>query len=89
MFTDNFSSAEELIDTLFLLRKIILDSWKIIEYKKQMRNLKFHKKVGVATRTAYKKVKQNDDAYEQLPYSQQISIQTFEHNFSIQIFGIC
>lgn len=34
MFIDNFSSVEEFIDIFFFFRKIILDLWKKIEYKK-------------------------------------------------------
>ena len=44
-----------------------------------MGNLKLCKKVGVWSRTSYKKVRQYGDAYEQLPCYQQISVQTFEH----------
>lgn len=51
---------------------------KKLSTKKQMGNLKLHKKVSVWSRTTYKKVRRYGEAYE-LPYYQQISIQTFEH----------
>lgn len=45
MFTDNFSSAEELIDTLFPLEKYLKLMGVKIKHKKQMGNLKLCKKV--------------------------------------------
>lgn len=80
MFIDNFSNAVELIDTCFLLEKHLkLMGKKEFKYKKEMWNLKLCKKVGVWSRTSYKKVRQYGDAYKQLPSYQKISVQTFEH----------
>lgn len=67
-----------LIHFSLLEKHLKLMEKKKLNTKKQMGNLKLRKKVGVWTRTTYKKVRRYGDAYE-LPYYQKISIPTSEH----------